>query len=126
MWAYFGFNGLFHPKALSSLSQKIQFEQCEAIGSRVVWTLRELGDSMKQMRKCEPHISTKLKAARAEQNMVISTYKISTIENIDALAVASFMFLLKEVLDKVEELIKEVEQLGDIAGFRTHSILQNF
>lgn len=41
----------------------------------------------------------------------------------DALAVASFVFFLKDVVDKVEELTKEVEQLGDIAGFRTHSTL---
>lgn len=107
-------------------SQIVQSESCEAIGSRVVWALRELGDSMKQMRKCqsEPHISSKLKAARAELSMVISTSKIeATIENknnTDALAIASFVFLLKEVVDKVEELTKEVEQLGDIAGFHAH------
>ncbi|KAL5123723.1 Aluminum-activated malate transporter 12 [Glycine soja] len=46
---------------------------------------------------------------------------IAAIENIDALAVASFVFLLKKVVDKVEELAKEVEQVGDIAGFRAHS-----
>ena len=109
--------------ALASMTQTIQFEPCEAIGSRVVWTLKELGDSMKHMRKCEPHMSTKLKAARAELGLVISTSKIASIENNDALAVASFMFLLKEVVDKVEELTKEVEQVGDIAGFRTHLTL---
>ncbi|KAG4981872.1 hypothetical protein JHK87_026621 [Glycine soja] len=103
----------------------VQLESCEAIGSRIVWTLRELGDSMKQMRKCEalPHTSAKLKAARAELSLVISTSKIAAIENIDALAVASFVFLLKKVLDKVEELAKEVEQVGDIAGFRAHSTI---
>ncbi|TKY52613.1 Aluminum-activated malate transporter 12 [Spatholobus suberectus] len=109
--------------ALASVSQTVQFESCEAIGSRIVWTLRELGDSMKQMRKCEaePHISPKLKAAKAELSLVISASKIAAIENIDALAVASFVFLLKKVVDKVEELTKEVEQVGDIAGFCAHS-----
>ena len=109
--------------ALSSLSQTIQFEPCEAIGSKVVWTLKELGDSMKQMRKCEPHISAKLKAARAELSMVICTSKLTSIGNSDVLAVVSFMFILKEVVDKVEELTKKVEQLGEIAGFRAHSTL---
>ncbi|XP_020228036.1 aluminum-activated malate transporter 14 [Cajanus cajan] len=109
------------PMALASASE---LESCEAIGSGIVWTLRELGDSMKQMRKCEAesHISAKLKAARAEL-LVISTSKIAAIENMDALALTSFVFLLKKVVDKVEELTKEVEQVGDIAGFRAHSTL---
>lgn len=75
---------------------------------------------MKQMKKweAEPHISSKLKAARAELSLIISTSNIASIENTDALAIASFVFLLKEVVEKVEELTKELEQLGDIAGFR--------
>ncbi|KAJ1405148.1 Aluminum-activated malate transporter [Sesbania bispinosa] len=107
------------PMTLESVNQTVQLE---SIGSRIVWTLRELGDSMKQMRKCEePQISSKLKAARAELSLVISTSKISAaIDNSDALAVASFVFLLKEVVDKVEELTKVVEQLGEIACFRAH------
>lgn len=105
-----------------AVSETVQLESCAAIGSRIVWTLQELGDSMKQMRKCEaePHISAKLKAARAELSLVISNSKIAAIENIDALAVASFVFLLKKVVDKVEDLIKEVEKVGDNAGFRAH------
>ncbi|KAK7270264.1 hypothetical protein RIF29_23279 [Crotalaria pallida] len=111
------------PVEMALVSQTVQLELCEAIGSRVVWALRELGDSMKQMRKCEAdtRITPKLKAARAELSLVISMSKISALENNDALAVASFVFLLKEVVDKVEELSKEVEQVGNIAGFCTHS-----
>ncbi|OIW06749.1 hypothetical protein TanjilG_11474 [Lupinus angustifolius] len=110
------------PKAFTSVNQTIQLKLCEAIGSDVVWVLRELGDSMKQMRKCEAdtHISEKLKAAKTELSLVISMFNISAHENIDALAVASFIFLLKEVVDKVEELTKEVDQVGDIAHFRTY------
>ncbi|RDX57615.1 Aluminum-activated malate transporter 12 [Mucuna pruriens] len=109
------------PMALTSVSETVQFESCEAIGSQIVWTLRELGDSMKKMRKCEAEAH--LKEARTELSLVISTYKIAATENIDALAVASFVFLLKKVVDKVEELTKEVEQVGDIAGFRAHSTI---
>lgn len=97
-----------------------QLEACEAIGSKVAWALRELGDSMKQMRKCEAEATTiaaKLKAARAELSLVISTPKIATLENGH---LASFVYLLMEVVDKVEELVKEVEELGHIAGFRTN------
>ncbi|KAK7393543.1 hypothetical protein VNO78_22101 [Psophocarpus tetragonolobus] len=105
----------------ASTTPNMALESCEAIGSRIVWTLRELGDSMKQMRKCEaePHIS----AVRSELSLLISTSKLAEIENIDALSTASLVFLLKKVVDKVEELTKELEQVGDIAGFRAHSNL---
>lgn len=79
---------------------------------------------MKQMRKCEDDdhsISAMLKAARAELSLVISKSKTSAIENGEVLAIASFVLLLTEVLEKVEDLVKEVEELGDIAGFLTHS-----
>ncbi|XP_057743925.1 aluminum-activated malate transporter 14-like [Arachis stenosperma] len=133
------------PMELQSWSETIQvIEPCfEAIGSNIVWTLKELGESMKQMRKIHAsQISTKLKASRADISMVVkitisTSKKISTImlnnndENNNcydddddvSLAIASFLFLLKEVVNKVEELTKVVEQLGDIAGFIAHSTL---
>ncbi|XP_061341352.1 aluminum-activated malate transporter 14-like [Gastrolobium bilobum] len=103
-------------------SKWVHLEPCEAIGSRVAWTLRELGDCMKQMRKCEAeaNISAKLKAAREELSLVISTSKIAELENGEVLTIASFVLLLMEVVDKVEELAKELEELGDIAGFSIH------
>lgn len=36
---------------------------------------------------------------------------------------ATFVFLLMEVVEKVEEVAKEVEQLGEIAHFRTQLAL---
>ncbi|XP_061341351.1 aluminum-activated malate transporter 8-like [Gastrolobium bilobum] len=111
-------------QAMESLRQSkwVHIEPCEAVGSRIVWTLRELGDSMKQMRKCETEGSmlAKLKAARAELNLVISTSKISKLENDEVLAIANLVSLLLEVVEKVEELVKEVDELGDLAGFSTH------
>ncbi|KAK7277648.1 hypothetical protein RJT34_22663 [Clitoria ternatea] len=109
--------------ALASESETVEFESCEAIGSRIVWSMREVGESMKQMRKCEAENHTsKLKAARTELSLMIATSKIAAIENsTEALAIASSVFFLMEVVDKVEELIKEVEQVEAIAGFRAHS-----
>ncbi|OIW05017.1 hypothetical protein TanjilG_06429 [Lupinus angustifolius] len=101
-----------------------QFETCEAIGSRVAWALRELGDSMKQMKKCEDNkgssILAKLKECREELSLVISTSKVAILENGQVLAISSLVFLLMKVVDKVEELVKEVEELGQIAAFPTN------
>ncbi|KAK7336740.1 hypothetical protein VNO77_17286 [Canavalia gladiata] len=104
-------------------SQSTQLETCDAIVSRVVCIMRELGNSMKQMRKCEAraNISAQLKAARAELSLVISKSKIAEFEDDQVLAIASFVFLLVEVVGKVEELVKEVEELGDNVGLRTPS-----
>ncbi|KAK7242983.1 hypothetical protein RIF29_37765 [Crotalaria pallida] len=104
-------------------SHSAQLETCEAIGSRVAWALRELGDSMNLMRKCEGKgtILAKLKAARAGLSFVISTSKIAKLENGQVLAIASLVFLLREVVEKVEDLLKEVEELEQIAGFRTNT-----
>lgn len=113
--------------SLASKNETAHLESCEAIGSQIVWALRELEDSMKQMRKCqtELHISSKLKSARQDISLMISTSKITAaLENSDdddALATVSFAFLMREVVDKVEELTKVVDELGDIAGFRVHS-----
>lgn len=110
-------------KLTASLKQtkKVQLEQCEAIGSRIVWTLREVGDSMKQMRKCEGRDNTidKLKTTREELSLVISTSVIEEFENGEMLPIASLVFLLMEVVEKVGELVIEVGELQDMAGFRT-------
>ncbi|XP_058740269.1 aluminum-activated malate transporter 2-like [Vicia villosa] len=105
----------------SSKKPTASLKQCETIGSKVVWTLREVGDSMKQMRKCEErdNIITKLKTTREELSLVISTSMIEEFENDERLAIASLVFLLMEVVEKVGELVLEVGELQDVAGFRT-------
>ncbi|XP_057438781.1 aluminum-activated malate transporter 13-like [Lotus japonicus] len=111
------------PTASLRESNLVQLEPCEAIGSRLAWTLRELGDSMKQMMKCEAEAGTflaKLKVLRTELSLVISTSMVAQLENEEVLAIASLVFLLMEVVEKVEELVKEVVELGDIARFRNH------
>ncbi|KAK7344492.1 hypothetical protein VNO77_14152 [Canavalia gladiata] len=101
--------------------------QLVTIGSQIAWSLRELGESLKQMRKCETEseISRKLKAAREELRLVIWAWKIGAIEkSSDAVEASCFVFLLKEVVEKVEELSNKVVEVGDVAGFRPHSTLQ--
>ncbi|XP_028762198.1 aluminum-activated malate transporter 13-like [Neltuma alba] len=96
-------------------------EACEGIGSSIAWSLREVGDSIKQKRKlkAESEILAKLKAVRGEMSSMIGRYKMAESENNDSnLAIASLLVLLMtETVDKVEELAKVVDQLGEIAGF---------
>ncbi|KAL5561659.1 hypothetical protein UlMin_031406 [Ulmus minor] len=109
------------PRQPSSTMRKSINEPCEEVGLSLGWTLRELGESIKKMRKChqENLILPKLKAIRQELSLVVSLSKMDQMENnVDALAIASFVFLLMEMVDKVEDLAKEVEELGENAAFR--------
>jgi len=113
-------------------SQWLHLETCEAIESKVACILRELGNNIKQMMKCDRKscISEQLKAVREDLSFIISTSKREQLEDGQLLAIASFVFLFMELIGKIEELAKEVEELGDIAGFRTpitnrpHHIIQ--
>ncbi|KDP21473.1 hypothetical protein JCGZ_21944 [Jatropha curcas] len=101
-----------------SLRQSMK-EPSEAVGTAIAWTLKELGDSIKKMRKCQAEILIvpKLKEARVELREIITPPKLAQLENGDGLAVASFLFLLMEMAEKIEKLVKEVEQLGELAYF---------
>ena len=73
-----------------------------------------------KMRKCQQGelIVPKLKATRVELSSVVSpNSKLGKLENVEALAVASFVFSLMEMIEKVEELAKAVEELGQLASF---------
>ncbi|XP_020238774.1 aluminum-activated malate transporter 2 [Cajanus cajan] len=109
------------PMACLRESQWVQLETCEAIESRVACIVRGLGESMKQMRKCDAKESmlAQLKAARTDLMMLISTSKMVELEDEQVVAIGSFVFLLMEVIGKVEELVKEVEDLGDVVAFST-------
>ncbi|KAG6703651.1 hypothetical protein I3842_07G095200 [Carya illinoinensis] len=102
-------------------------EPCEAVGSLLGWTLRELGESILKMRKCHAGVSIvpNLKSTRLELSSVLSSSPSKLMENGNdyGLAMATFVFLLMEVVEKVEEVAKEVEQLGEIAHFRTQLAL---
>lgn len=64
----------------------------------------------------------KLKSIKQELNLIISPSALAGVENsTDGLELASFVFSLMEMVDKVEELTKEVEELGDLAGFHANN-----
>ncbi|XP_044503410.1 aluminum-activated malate transporter 14-like [Mangifera indica] len=94
-------------------------EPCEEVGSSVAWSLRELGDSIKKMRRCQTVdlIMPKLKSMRQELSLVMSSSILEQLGNGDGLEVASFLFTLMMMVDKVEELTKEVVELGELARF---------
>ncbi|KAL6271652.1 hypothetical protein ACE6H2_028563 [Prunus campanulata] len=105
----------------SSLRQSVK-EPSEAVGLSLAWSLRELGESLMKMRRCpqENVILPKLKSMRLElSSMVSPVSNFGPLEDIEGLAIASFVFLLTEMLEKVEELAKEVEELGELAGFHS-------
>ncbi|XP_008235401.1 PREDICTED: aluminum-activated malate transporter 8-like [Prunus mume] len=105
----------------SSLRQSVK-EPSEAVGLSLAWSLRELGESLMKMRRCpqENVILPKLKSMRLElSSMVSQVSNFGPLENVEGLAIASFVFLLTEMLEKVEELAKEVEELGELAGFHS-------
>lgn len=94
---------------------------CETAGSSIAWTLKQLGEGIKKMNKCEIEdvLVPKLKLVRQEMSAVITPSKLLPVENSDGLATATFLFLMMDILEKVEALAKEVEQLEDAAAFRT-------
>jgi hypothetical protein len=79
---------------------------------------------MLKMRRCHTEASMvpKLKAMRVQLNSVMSPSKLGPIEN-GGLAVATFVFILMEMVEKVEGLAKEVEELGELADFCTQLAL---
>lgn len=96
-------------------------EPCEEVGSSLAWTLKELGESIKKMRKCkaETLIVPKLKSMRVVLSQMVTPSKLAQVENAaDGLEIASFVFSLMDMVDKLEKLAKEVKELGEVAYFR--------
>lgn len=115
----FAFLSLTLLQPLQTLRDSIK-EPCEAVGSSLAWTLRELGDSIMKMRRCqsEASIVPKLKSARLELSQVVPIAKTVELENADVLPIACFLFSLMKMVEKLEEMSKEVEGIGEPAGFR--------
>lgn len=73
-------------------------------------------------RETAASIMPKLKSIRHELNLIISPSALAGVEkSADALELASFVFSLMKMVDKVEELTEEVEELGDLAGFHANN-----
>lgn len=71
------------------------------------------------MRRCQTVdlIMPKLKSMRQELSLAMSSSIPEQLGNGDGLEVASFLFTLMMMVDKVEELTKEVVELGELARF---------
>ena len=63
-------------------------------------------------------MASKLQSMRAELSLLAAPSKLGAPENGEGLAMASFAFLLMEIVEKVEVLAKEVEELGELADFQ--------
>ena len=99
-------------------------EPCEAIVASLVWTLRELGESITKMIKCrsEEILVPKLKSVRLELSLILTPSALETnLENTDLIGLASFVYSLMEMVENMEELAKEVEELGELGGFHKNS-----
>ncbi|XVF32596.1 hypothetical protein REPUB_Repub17cG0095900 [Reevesia pubescens] len=108
-----------HTQSSEALRQSVK-EPCEAIVASLAWTLRELGESIRKMRKCrsEEMVVPELKSVRLELSHILTASTLGTnSENTDGLGLASFVYSLMEMVEKMEELAKEVEELGELGGF---------
>lgn len=83
--------------------------------------MRELGESIMNMKRCQAKVLTvpKLESIKLELILLSTSLTLKGITNVESLAIANFLFLLTEIVDKVEFLAKEVEALGEVAGFQS-------
>ncbi|KAL3725581.1 hypothetical protein ACJRO7_030587 [Eucalyptus globulus] len=108
----------------ADLRQSIK-EPCESVASSITWTLRELGESVMKMRRCQSQalLLPKLKSTRLELRHFTSPSKLEhACDSGEDLAVSTFVFLLTEMVEKLEGLTKEVEELGKLAEFKTNDL----
>lgn len=87
-------------------------EPCKNVGSLLGLLMRELGESIMKKKKSQVMVPEL-------QSLKLQLMLLSTSKTIEDLAIANFLFLLMEIVDKVEVLAKEVETLGEVAGFQS-------
>ncbi|KAI7736284.1 hypothetical protein M8C21_026980 [Ambrosia artemisiifolia] len=94
-------------------------EPCKSVGLSLGLILRELGRSIRNMKRCQATvIIQELQLVKQELNLLSTSPKLKGIANVESLATANMLFLLMKIVDKVEVLAKEVEALGEVAGFQ--------
>lgn len=93
-------------------------EPCKSVGLSIALTMRELGKSIMNMKRSQTKV-LKLESIKRELNLLSTSPTLKGIANVESLAIANFLFLLMEIVDKVEVLAKEVEELGEAAGFQS-------
>ncbi|KAK5811221.1 aluminum-activated malate transporter 8-like [Gossypium arboreum] len=112
-----------HDQSSEILEESVK-EACEGIIASLAWTIKELGESIKEMSKCryEEMIVPKMKPVRIEVSAIVNPFALETcLENSDGLGFASFVHSLMKMVEKLEELAKEVEELGQLGGFHENS-----
>ncbi|XP_016496645.1 aluminum-activated malate transporter 13-like [Nicotiana tabacum] len=93
---------------------------CETIGLSIAWILKEVGESIRDMKICRTKvlISPRTQCMIQELSLLVKTAESST-EN---LGLASFIFHLLELVEKVEMVATKVEELGEIARFHNKKV----
>ncbi|KAL3644861.1 hypothetical protein CASFOL_010041 [Castilleja foliolosa] len=110
------------PKQPQPIERQILKEPCENFMLTIGWILRELGESIEKMELCKSKtlINPKLQSVELQLCPRLSSCKM--FETDEDLAIATFNFLLLEIMGKVEILAQKVEELGDAANFRVKII----
>nr|XP_043638388.1 aluminum-activated malate transporter 2-like [Erigeron canadensis] len=87
-------------------------EPCQNVGLSLGLIIHKLGESVRTKKRNldKDLVAPELQAIKLKL-MLLSTSTLQTIENIEDLAIANFLFLLLEIVDKVEVIAKEVEKL---------------
>ncbi|KAJ4969363.1 hypothetical protein NE237_016064 [Protea cynaroides] len=108
-----------HPQPSSVPMKQSIKKSCEVVASLLACTLREHGDSIINMKRCRPAVLVvaKLQLSRLELSDAVLPCMLRMLPDDDGFAMAGFVFLLMEMLTKMEKLAKEVEELADYAGF---------
>lgn len=85
----------------------------------VGWILKELGEGIEKMEICQTKslINPKLQSMKLQLSPRFSSCKMEVVVTDENLAIASFNFLLLEIVEKVEILAKKIEELGEVADF---------
>nr|XP_043620252.1 aluminum-activated malate transporter 13-like [Erigeron canadensis] len=100
----------------SKMPQLAIQETCKNAGMSLAVAMRELGESIMEMRRVREKV---LILPELQSITILADPKLQAIENVEALAVANFLFLLTEIVNKVKVLAKEVDELGEVASFQS-------
>ncbi|XP_073049776.1 aluminum-activated malate transporter 12-like [Primulina eburnea] len=108
------------PKQPTSMQRQKMKEPCEILMISIVFILKELGESTKKMDRCQAKnlLSPNLQSLKLQFTPQYPSSKIDgTLTSDENLAIASFNFLLMQIVERVEILAKKVEELGELADF---------
>ncbi|MCD9644745.1 hypothetical protein HAX54_033167 [Datura stramonium] len=95
-------------------------ELCEKIGLSLATILMELGESIRDMKICRAKILMTQCMRQELISLLLNSENNSTNET--TLGLASFIFQILEMVDKVELLATKVEELAEIARFHNKKL----